>query len=405
MSGSQRNAGIDLQSALNSLEEIKQGRAPSNRERRHASPNSGTNMASRSHHSTIRSMHPTSHHTNKTSDHHRRASPASPYSTPYLSPPDVWRRTNSDSALHQSALMAERNEGAYCNASSANQGRRSPVFVASSSLTNISNTGDHNHHQHHSSVPWADEKSQQLDSQQESQPPQYTLDGTILHNSNSNPNNGINENNSLRPKSCDVPGIAIYPTQEEPNTGHHHVPISANTGSLPDLTSFHFPAPLVTPIDVEESILAGGSNTTATASNSQSASSNPSFHLQNSPGSPYGHRTLQSPYSVNSNPNSPYSPQSPLSALGYSPPPPSNLDGSASNTVQQQQQQLAYDTSKQDIQQQTVGYGHPSHVLSQAQPPMITVEVRFTCSKRVFVCVSTVNSVCLSLLLHCQCFA
>ena len=254
MSNSQRNTtGIDLQSALNSLEEIKQGRAPSNRERRHASPNSGTNMASRSHHSTIRSMHPTSHHSNKTSDHHRRASPASPYSTPYLSPPDVWRRTNSDSALHQSALMAERNEGAYCNAS-ANQGRRSPVFVASSSLTNISNAGDHNHHQH-SSVPWVDERSQ-LESQKEP-PPQYTLDGTILHSSN----NGNSENNSLRPKSCDVPGITIYTSQEEPNTGHHHVPILANDGSLPDLTSFHFPAPLATPIDVKVSILASSTKT------------------------------------------------------------------------------------------------------------------------------------------------
>ena len=211
-------------------------------------------------------------------------------------------------------------------------------------------------------------------------------------------NNGTNgcdgDNNSLRPKSCDVPGITIYPSEEESNSNHHpnhshhshhnhHVPISANTGSLPDLTSFHFPAPLNTPIDIEESMLAGSSNTaTATASNSHSASSNRSFHLQhNSPRSPYGHRTSQSPYSVNSNPNSPYSPQSPLSALGYSPPPPpppSTIDVTSSTLVQHQQQ-MTFDSPKQDIQQQqqqTVGFGHPSHALSQGRPPMITVEVR-----------------------------
>ncbi|ESO89638.1 hypothetical protein LOTGIDRAFT_164942 [Lottia gigantea] len=53
-----------------------------------------------------------------------------------------------------------------------------------------------------------------------------------------------------RPKSCEVPNINIYPSQEQ-DTGVPNIPISNNTGSLPDLTVLHFPSPLATPLDVD----------------------------------------------------------------------------------------------------------------------------------------------------------
>ncbi|XP_069392948.1 CREB-regulated transcription coactivator 2 isoform X2 [Paralichthys olivaceus] len=73
---------------------------------------------------------------------------------------------------------------------------------------------------------------------------------------------------SSRPKSCEVPGINIFTSPEQPSTPVHGVPLSLNTGgSLPDLSSLHFPSPLPTPLDQDEpsyggsSSLSGGSST------------------------------------------------------------------------------------------------------------------------------------------------
>ncbi|XP_030605649.1 CREB-regulated transcription coactivator 2 isoform X2 [Archocentrus centrarchus] len=68
---------------------------------------------------------------------------------------------------------------------------------------------------------------------------------------------------SSRPKSCEVPGINIFTSPEQPSTPAHGVP----SGSLPDLSSLHFPSPLPTPLDQDEpgfpgsSSLSGGSST------------------------------------------------------------------------------------------------------------------------------------------------
>nr|XP_029138307.1 CREB-regulated transcription coactivator 2-like isoform X2 [Labrus bergylta] len=71
-----------------------------------------------------------------------------------------------------------------------------------------------------------------------------------------------------RPKSCEVPGINIFTSPEQPSTPSHGVPSALNTGgSLPDLSSLHFPSPLPTPLDQDEpgypgsSSLSGGSST------------------------------------------------------------------------------------------------------------------------------------------------
>uniref|UniRef100_A0A8D0GTA0 CREB regulated transcription coactivator 1 n=1 Tax=Sphenodon punctatus TaxID=8508 RepID=A0A8D0GTA0_SPHPU len=58
---------------------------------------------------------------------------------------------------------------------------------------------------------------------------------------------------SSRPKSCEVPGINIFPSADQENTTTL-IPATHNTGgSLPDLTNIHFPSPLPTPLDPEES--------------------------------------------------------------------------------------------------------------------------------------------------------
>ncbi|XP_026226221.1 CREB-regulated transcription coactivator 2 isoform X2 [Anabas testudineus] len=73
---------------------------------------------------------------------------------------------------------------------------------------------------------------------------------------------------SSRPRSCEVPGINIFTSPEQPSTPVHGVPSALNTGgSLPDLSSLHFPSPLPTPLDQDEpgylgsSSLSGGSST------------------------------------------------------------------------------------------------------------------------------------------------
>ncbi|XP_053331162.1 CREB-regulated transcription coactivator 2 [Spea bombifrons] len=69
---------------------------------------------------------------------------------------------------------------------------------------------------------------------------------------------------SVRPKSCEVPGINIYPSMEQ-SASIPPVPSVMNTGgSLPDLTNLHFPSPLPTPLDPDDSgfkSLSGGSST------------------------------------------------------------------------------------------------------------------------------------------------
>nr|CAD7404597.1 unnamed protein product [Timema poppensis] len=134
----------------------------------------------------------------------------SPYSNSggaYLSPPPdtSWRRTNSDSALHQSAM----NMGGEPSLHSPGSQRR----VTDGQLLGIMTSDQCDHGRKHLGT---------------------SPDG--------------------RPRSCcevpRVPGINIYPSQQEPGTVQ--IPIGNNTGSLPDLTSFQFSSPLHTPLDQED---------------------------------------------------------------------------------------------------------------------------------------------------------
>ncbi|XP_006895931.1 PREDICTED: CREB-regulated transcription coactivator 2 [Elephantulus edwardii] len=69
---------------------------------------------------------------------------------------------------------------------------------------------------------------------------------------------------SSRPRSCEVPGINIFPSPDQPASVPVLPPAMNTGGSLPDLTNLHFPSPLSTPLDPEETAypsLSGGNST------------------------------------------------------------------------------------------------------------------------------------------------
>ncbi|XP_077568807.1 CREB-regulated transcription coactivator 3 isoform X1 [Stigmatopora nigra] len=205
----------------------------------------------------------------RANDKHGRQIESSPYGTVYLSPPpdNNWRRdqppwseekrpgyrlisqlnrTNSDSALHTSAMnpnpqnpFSMNHQMARCppqrngwHAATANEAEvdRSgdvfsfPTLPNEEGLIGVSKP-----------LPkqlWEAKKAQSLAS---------------------------------RPKSCEVPGINVFPSPEQ-NPGLSHYQGSLNTGgSLPDLSNLHFPSPLSTPLDPDDSggypNLSGGSST------------------------------------------------------------------------------------------------------------------------------------------------
>ncbi|XP_064192741.1 CREB-regulated transcription coactivator 3 isoform X3 [Anguilla rostrata] len=184
-------------------------------------------------------------------DKHGRQVESSPYGTVYLSPPpdNSWRReqqpwseekrpgyrlisqlnrTNSDSALHTSAMSPNQQDAFGMNQQMGRGPPQRNVFSFPTlpndeALIGVSKP-----------LPkqlWEAKKVQSL---------------------------------SSRPKSCEVPGINIFPSPE-PNVGLSHYQGTLNTGgSLPDLSNLHFPSPLPTPLDPDDGgypNLSGGSST------------------------------------------------------------------------------------------------------------------------------------------------
>ncbi|KAJ8028928.1 CREB-regulated transcription coactivator 1 [Holothuria leucospilota] len=121
-----------------------------------------------------------------------------PYSTPsYLSPPNdsSWRRTSSDSALHTSAMAGPPDHF--------------PDMVENVEMVDA----------RRGLTVWDAKKDDMVQN---------------------------------RPRSCEVPGIHICPSEQQQEPSSSPIPISSNTGSLPDLTNLHIPSPLTTPIDNED---------------------------------------------------------------------------------------------------------------------------------------------------------
>ncbi|XP_036378224.1 CREB-regulated transcription coactivator 1b isoform X1 [Megalops cyprinoides] len=145
-------------------------------------------------------------------DKHGRQIDSCPYGSVYLSPPPdtSWRRTNSDSALHQST-MNPTPQDTFTGGSQELQPKRVLLLT----------------------VPGTEEPESEMDKNQK----------PIWDNK---------KNVSSRPKSCEVPGINIFPSPDQEMTTSL-IPATHNTGgSLPDLTNIQFPPPLPTPLDPED---------------------------------------------------------------------------------------------------------------------------------------------------------
>ncbi|XP_064493621.1 CREB-regulated transcription coactivator 1 isoform X4 [Pseudopipra pipra] len=158
-------------------------------------------------------------------DKHGRQVDSCPYGTVYLSPPSdtSWRRTNSDSALHQSTMTPAQQES-FSGGSQDMQQKRVLLLT----------------------VPGMEEGTSDADK---------TL---------SKQGWDTKKTGSSRPKSCEVPGINIFPSADQENTTAL-IPATHNTGgSLPDLTTIHFPSPLPTPLDPEESTFPALSSSSST---------------------------------------------------------------------------------------------------------------------------------------------
>ncbi|XP_006861540.1 PREDICTED: CREB-regulated transcription coactivator 2 [Chrysochloris asiatica] len=115
---------------------------------------------------------------------------------------------------------------------------------------------------------------------------------------------------SSRPRSCEVPGINIFPSPDQPANVPVLPPAMNTGGSLPDLTNLHFPSPLSTPLDPEETAypnLSGGNSTSNLTHTMTHLGISGSLGLGLGPGydmpglhSPLSHPSLQSSLS---NPN------------------------------------------------------------------------------------------------------
>ncbi|XP_061653153.1 CREB-regulated transcription coactivator 1 isoform X1 [Phyllopteryx taeniolatus] len=143
-----------------------------------------------------------------TVDKHGRQIDSCPYGSVYLSPPPEtsWRRTNSDSALHQSTLAPGQQASFMCGSHELQPKR---VLL----LT----------------VPGSQIFKREVEEE------------------------GLKQNwdckkDVSRSKSYEVPGIHIFPSLEQ-----HLKPVAHSTGgSLPNLSNVHFPPPLSTPLDSDE---------------------------------------------------------------------------------------------------------------------------------------------------------
>lgn len=163
---------IDLQSALSSLENMKQQAL------------NGQSLSERQ----VRDRNPPTHRKHSPLDRHAHRD-CSPYGSVYLSPPPdgSWRRASSDSAIHTSVIAApiqpQSGSGLILH------GEESDHVAFQLTETFQAGTGN---------LIW-DQKS------------------------------------SLRPRSCDVPGINIFPSPEQCSSSAVQVHVANNTGSLPNM--------------------------------------------------------------------------------------------------------------------------------------------------------------------------
>ncbi|XP_056914056.1 CREB-regulated transcription coactivator 1 isoform X3 [Takifugu flavidus] len=180
-------------------------------------------------------------------DKHGRQIDSCPYGSVYLSPPPdtSWRRTNSDSALHQSTLTPAQ-QASFTGGSQELQPKRVLLL----------------------SVPGAGPVEQDVDGDGQKQSWELKKDVSAS-------------------EPCEVPGIHIFPSPDQQLTTSLK-PAAHNTGgSLPDLTNIQFPPPLPTPLDLDDAAAApfGPSGATQTVALTTGVSaSQPAVTMEMQPG-------------------------------------------------------------------------------------------------------------------------
>ncbi|XP_016396470.1 CREB-regulated transcription coactivator 3-like [Sinocyclocheilus rhinocerous] len=223
-------------------------------------------------------------------DKHGRQAESSPYGTMYLSPPpdNSWRReqppwteekrpgfrllsqlnrTNSDSALHTSAMSPNPQDPFGKN---QQMGRGPPQRNGELGLLLLKHTVVLKaiviawHNSVVETEIWASETGSFAEAVELVD---LALGPHCIGSGPTSISRGSRkevQSLSSRPKSCEVPGINIFPSPEQ-NAGLSHYQGTLNTGgSLPDLSNLHFPSPLPTPLDPDEAgypNLSGGSST------------------------------------------------------------------------------------------------------------------------------------------------
>ncbi|XP_042622056.1 CREB-regulated transcription coactivator 1b isoform X1 [Cyprinus carpio] len=153
-------------------------------------------------------------------DKHGRQIDSCPYGSVYLSPPPdtSWRRTNSDSALHQSAVNPDPQD-TFVGGSQELQSKGVKTLL----LLTPPDTED-------------------TESEMEKDEPKA----------------------SLHTESCDVPGINIFPSPDQEMNSSLMPSAHSTGGSLPDLTNIQFPPPLPTPLDPDDPITFPTSSSSST---------------------------------------------------------------------------------------------------------------------------------------------
>ncbi|XP_071347610.1 CREB-regulated transcription coactivator 1 isoform X3 [Trachinotus anak] len=180
-------------------------------------------------------------------DKHGRQIDSCPYGSVYLSPPPdtSWRRTNSDSALHQSTITPAQ-QACFSGGSQELQPKRVLLLT----------------------VPGSEAIKQEVDEEAQEQ-------------------NWDCKKNISRSKPCKVPGINIFPSPDQQLTTSLKPAVHNTGGSLPDLTNIQFPPPLPTPLDSDEAAAASfsSSNSTQTLANTQGVNtSQPTVTMEIQPG-------------------------------------------------------------------------------------------------------------------------
>ncbi|XP_058257583.1 CREB-regulated transcription coactivator 1-like isoform X1 [Hemibagrus wyckioides] len=153
-------------------------------------------------------------------DKHGRQIDSCPYGSVYLSPPPdtSWRRTNSDSALHQSAMNPAQQD-TFVGGSQELQPKRVVLLTP----------------------PDTEEAETEMEKD--------------------------DQKAALHPKSHDVPGINIFPSPDQEVNATLMPAAHSTGGSLPDLTNIQFPPPLPTPLDPDDPVTFPAPSTSSSTGN------------------------------------------------------------------------------------------------------------------------------------------